>query len=306
MSSDQTPKWVLDILCDPVTRGELKFSPAHFSAGTRQYPIVRNIARFVSDDHYVGSFSFEWNTHKTTQLDNHRNDKSSEDQFRRKTGFSPEELNGKLLLDAGVGAGRFSEIASRWGANVVGVDLSYAVEAAYQNIGARPNVWIAQADIAALPFRHGSFDVIFSIGVLHHTPNTKEYFTKLVPFLKPGGTIVIWVYPDNEEYAIRKAWVPIVNKIPPKLFYEWCRWFVPWAQSPQRSAWAAAIRRVFPYSQEHLGMETDILDTFDGFSPRYHGIHSPESVEQWFEENGLVQVSRPSDWDTCVRGTKPS
>ncbi|MGH8655604.1 MAG: class I SAM-dependent methyltransferase [Gammaproteobacteria bacterium] len=41
--------------------------------------------------------------------------------------------------------------------------------------------------MVALPFAAKSFDVIFSIGVLHHTPDTKAYFQKLVPLLKAGG-----------------------------------------------------------------------------------------------------------------------
>ncbi|MGH7298507.1 MAG: methyltransferase domain-containing protein, partial [Polyangiaceae bacterium] len=112
------------------------------------FPIVRGIPRFVATDAYVDSFSFEWNTHKTTQLDSHRGDTSSEEIFRQKTGLTPADLRGKLVLDAGVGSGRFSEIMARWGARVVGIDLSYAVEAAQENFRALPNVLIAQADIA--------------------------------------------------------------------------------------------------------------------------------------------------------------
>ena len=79
----------------------------------RRFPILRGIPRFVESDAYVDSFSFEWNTHKTTQLDTFRNDGSSEDIFRKKTGFRPEDLDGKLVLDAGIGAGRFTDAMAR-------------------------------------------------------------------------------------------------------------------------------------------------------------------------------------------------
>ena len=52
-----------------------------------------------------------------------------------KTGFTPDDLRGKLVLDAGVGAGRYADVISRWGTDVVGVDLSFAVEAAARNVG---------------------------------------------------------------------------------------------------------------------------------------------------------------------------
>jgi SAM-dependent methyltransferase len=147
-----------------------------------------------------------------------RDDKHSEKEFMAKTGFSQELLAGKLVLDAGVGAGRYTDVASRWGADVVAVDLSFAVEAAQRNFGVRKNVWIAQADIGSLPFRDGSFDVIFSIGVLHHTPDTRAYFAKLVPLLKPGGVIAIWVYPRQGDYIVRERWVRFVNRIPDRWF----------------------------------------------------------------------------------------
>jgi SAM-dependent methyltransferase len=297
---------VLPVLCDPSTGEPLTMADGALTSPSSRYPIVRDVPRFVSSDHYVKSFSFEWNIHSNTQLDSFRGDDSSEQQFRLKTGFAENDLRGKLVLDAGVGAGRYSDIASRWGADVVGVDLSYAVEAAHRNFADRSNVFIAQADIGALPFRPESFDAIFSIGVLHHTPNTRDYLLKLVPLLKPGGTIAIWVYPREGDYIVRNSWIRFVNKIPPRMFYEWCRWFVPWAQPRLSNPWVGLIRRVFPFSTQGLGLENDILDTFDGYSPRYHGIHSPEEVEGWFREAGLVDIRRPSTWNTCVRGAKPA
>jgi SAM-dependent methyltransferase len=296
---------VLPILCDPATGEPLALAEGALISKSARFPIVKDIPRFVAGDHYVGSFSFEWNAHANTQLDAFRGDDASERQFRLKSGFTPEALTGKLVLDAGVGAGRYADVASRWGADVVGVDLSYAVEASQRNFAGRDNVFIAQADIGALPFQRASFDAIFSMGVLHHTPDTREFFLKLVPLLKPGGTIAIWVYPREGDYLLRSRWVRFVNKLPPRMFYEWCRWFVPWAQRRLNNPWVGLLRRVFPFSTQGLGLENDILDTFDGYSPRYHGIHSPEEVEGWFRETGLVDIRRPSDWNTCVRGTKP-
>jgi SAM-dependent methyltransferase len=297
---------VMPILCDPITGVTLKREESRFVSTTGQFPIIREVPRFVPGDDYVSSFSFEWNTHNNTQLDCFRGDRSSEDQFVKKTGFEPNDLRGKLVLDAGVGAGRYTDVASRWGGDVVGIDLSYAVEAACKNFNDRPNVWIAQADIGRLPFKPESFDAIFSIGVLHHTPNTEAYFKKLVPLLKPGGTIAIWVYPKEGDYITRNEWIRFVNKIPPHMFYAWCRWFVPWAQERLDRPLVGVARRLFPFSTQGLGLENDILDTFDGYSPKYHGIHSPEEVEGWFYDMGLQQIRRPSDWNTCVRGIKPT
>jgi len=271
----------------------------------RRFKILRGIPRFVESDEYVDSFSFEWNTHKTTQLDTFRNDGSSEDIFRKKTGFKPEDLKGKLVLDAGIGAGRFTDVMARWGANVIGIDLSYAVEAAQENFRHLDNVLVAQADISNLPFKPETFDAIVSIGVLHHTPDTKKYFQRLVPYLRHGGTIAIWVYPAEGDFVTRKQWIPFTSRIPDRMFYEWCRWFVPYAQRRLDGLLIQSIYRIFPFSNQGLGLENDILDTFDGYSPRFHGIHTPEEAEGWFREAGLVDIHIPGPWNTSMQGIRP-
>jgi SAM-dependent methyltransferase len=272
--------------------------------GKHSYPIVREIPRFVSSDHYTRSFSFEWNVHNSTQLDSHRTDGWSEETLCEKTGLTPEQVRGKLVLDAGVGAGRYAEVLSRWGATVVGVDLSFAVEAANGHFAGRSDVMLCQADIGALPFRPGTFDLIISIGVLHHTPDTRRYFSTLPGLLKPGGEIAIWVYPDSPDYVTRKHWVPFVHRIPRQWYYSWCKVFVPWAVGRNGTWLGRWLFRVFPFSNQSRGIENDILDTFDGFSPRFHGVHSPEEVKGWFRDAGLGDLCEYPDWRTAVRGKK--
>jgi SAM-dependent methyltransferase len=300
------PHALLSLLACPTCKQRLLLDRDQLrcECGTH-YPIVRGVPRFVANDAYVRSFSFEWNTHSRTQLDSERGDDMSMSTFQGKTGFTEADLRGKLVLDAGIGAGRFTEVMTRLGARVVGVDLSLAVEAAHANLGGRDDVLIVQADIGNLPFPPGTFDYIVSIGVLHHTPDTRKYFHALVPLLKRGGTICIWVYPDEDAFKARKHWIPFTNKIPSRMLYEWCRWFVPFVRRREGSRLQAMIARIFGYSRQPYGLENDILDTFDGYSPRYHGTHSPAQVAAWFREAGLVDVREPGGVHTSMRGTRP-
>lgn len=279
---------------------------AYVGANGRRWPIVRDIPRFVADDRYVGSFSFEWNTHKTTQLDSRTGEGWSEDIFITKTGLTPEAVRGKVVLDAGVGAGRFSDILARWGAaRVVGADLSYAVEAARENLRDQENASVIQADIARLPFAPRTFDIIISIGVLHHTPDTRAHFEKLVPLLRPGGTICIWVYPHEGDYLKRNAWIPFTRRIESQRFYRWCRWFVPFARRHRDNVVVQYFGQLFPFSNQGFGLENDILDTFDAYSPYYHWTHTPDEVVGWFQAAGLVDV-QVLPWNTAVRGRSPA
>ena len=293
------------LACPECKESLVKKDSSYLCNSGHVYPVVRDIPRFVGSDLYVDSFSFEWNTHNRTQLDSHRGDDSSEEMFRLKTGLTPEQVRGKLVLDAGVGAGRFSDVLARWGAHVVGIDLSFAVEASHQNFKNFPNVLIAQADIGRLPFKAETFDFIVSIGVLHHTPNTRKYFEALVPLLKKGGSIAIWLYPNEGDYVTRTQWIPFTYRIPDKMFYEWCKLFIPLATKYRNNNFVRWIARAFPFSQQGLGLENDILDTFDGYSPRFHGIHSPAEVTEWFQTAGLVNVREPGPWHTSIRGEKP-
>ena len=136
----------------------------------QRYPIRDFIPRFVTDDAYVDNFSYEWTIHSKTQIDSRASSRSWT-TFFEKTGITPESLRGKRVLDVGVGSGRFADVASKCGADVIGIDLSFSVDAARRTFESRDNVQLVQADVFRLPFRPGTFDFIYSIGVLHHTPD---------------------------------------------------------------------------------------------------------------------------------------
>ncbi len=152
----------------------------------REYPLLHGVLRFVDAQNYAGSFGFQWKLYSRTQLDD-ASSQRSERAFRRRTGFRPEDLAGKLVLDVGCGMGRFAEVATRWGAHVVGIDLSLASEVAARNLADR-TATIFQADVFKLPFAPESFDYIYSIGVLHHTPDCEQAFKVLSKAVETRGT----------------------------------------------------------------------------------------------------------------------
>lgn len=193
------------------------------SRNGRTYPIERFVPRFVRSDEYASTFS-EQRKHVRRHFSDYRRDRVDEltdDLFFRSTGFDPAGFAG-LTLDAGCGYGRFLSVIERQGGEVIGVDLSAESAAlAYEAAGTRPNVHVVNADLARLPFRRGYFQRIFSIGVLHHTPNPQRSFEDLVSHLSEGGEIAVWVYAPGEKSA-SDAWRKVTTKLPLGVVYVWC------------------------------------------------------------------------------------
>ena len=116
--------------------------------------------------------------------------------------ISPVEetfFRGKRGLDLGCGFGRHIYNASKFGAEMVGVDISDAIESTRVNTQGMGNVHLVQADVYHLPFRPGAFDFAYSIGVLHHLPEPEKGYQCVVQLVKPGGSVFVWVYSNSRR-----------------------------------------------------------------------------------------------------------
>jgi SAM-dependent methyltransferase len=312
-------KALLAILCCPDDHGDLAVvdgdSPqASLRCGAcgRHYPVRNGVPRFVSNDQYAGNFSHEWTVHRTTQLDRAESTES-ERTFAEKTGWGPDDVRGRLVLDVGCGMGRFADVVLRWGGRVVGVDLSYAVDSARANLAHHESFSAIQASVFALPFRPESFDLIYSIGVLHHTPDTRRAFQGLPPLLRTGGGIAIWVYSlhayprqgieERRDRVLRS----VTTRMPSRLLYALCRALCR-VRVPFGPLWhlllPGFVFHALPKTHSYDSYDWRVLDTFDWYSPRYQFKHSYPEVFAWFREAGLVNIDL-LDVEVAVRGRKP-
>jgi 2-polyprenyl-3-methyl-5-hydroxy-6-metoxy-1,4-benzoquinol methylase/uncharacterized protein YbaR (Trm112 family) len=264
------------------------------------------------------SFGFEWLRHQVTRFPENL------EFFRRSLGIEPAELAGKLVLDAGCGMGRFLEVAASGGAEVVGLDLSRAVERAQRETRHRSRVHFVQGDIFRPPFARESFDVIYSIGVLHHTPDTRRAFEALVPLLKPGGRIAIWVYRTFQPevpvgvhkrlFERLSEWTSdatraLTTRMPHELLHLLCYGAAPtgWLMRQVRrwrpTRYALAPLLLLPVS-EHADWRVRVCDTFDWLSPKYQWKHTSREVREWFAAAGLTGV-RSLELAVGVQGVMP-
>lgn len=109
---------------------------------------------------------------------------------------------GQRMLEVGCGAGFDAFDLCRHGADYVGVDLvpeNPARTAAHlAAFGYNPPVLVADAE--SLPFADDSFDVVFSMGVLHHTPDMAAALRHIARTLRPGGELWLFVYNRNSFF----------------------------------------------------------------------------------------------------------
>ncbi len=127
-----------------------------------------------------------------------------EDMFRYRSHMAAvemplSELEGKMVLEVGSGAGGHSALFASYGARVTSVDLTWArgrsTDAKFRLMADAANGCNAlQSDGENLPFGDGVFDIVYSNGVLHHTLDTEKAIGEVFRVLKPGGKAVVMLY----------------------------------------------------------------------------------------------------------------
>jgi len=303
---------LLDRLCCPFTHKRLRLENLFEKDGSiesgllttedgTQYPILRGIPRFVPEENYANSFGFQWNIHRKTQLDSYTGLPLSWNRLFAVTGW-PKCLKGQQILEAGSGAGRFTEVLLKTGADVISFDYSNAVEANLSNNGKQPNLHLFQGDILKIPLAEKSFDKVMCLGVLQHTPNPEKAFMSLAKFVKPGGELVIDIYRADVltlfhwKYALRpitrrmdrESLYRIVTAITPRL--------IPLAATLRRVAGKVGSRLIPILEYSHLKLSPDInkewaiLDTFDMYSPSHDHPQRMSTVNRWFLSAGFIDV----------------
>lgn len=260
---------------------------------SHEHPVVDGIPRFTPPSSYADSFGFQWTTFRTTQLDD-ADRAESEETFAAKTGLEPNDVSGRSVLDVGCGMGRFADVAARWGARtVVGMDLSHAVQSAAVNLAPYDRTFVIQADAAHPALQPESFDIVFSIGVLHHTPSTARSLAAVAPLVKPGGTLAVWLYWSRLRWTHAGSEIlrPITSRMSEDRLLRMVRKVVPAADRIHERfpAISKPLRVVLPTSA-HADAEWRILDTFDWYSPRYQWKHSEPEVQEWFERAGFADL----------------
>ena len=278
------------------------------SAGCR-IPVIRGVPRFVASDDYAAAFGWQWTHFQKSQLDSHTGTTISRDRLTRCLGGSLSIVRGRTVLEAGCGAGRFTEILLEAGARVVAADLSAAVDANYANCGRSDRYFVCQADIRHLPVAPHAFDIVLCLGVVQHTPEPEETIAALARYVAPGGLLVIDHYSrDYPATAPRRVLRDLLLRMPPerarRLALGTARALLP----VHRALWRR--RRGFGRLRRYLGRvspvvdyyeaypelgtqllsEWAVLDTHDTLTDRYKHLRGPDEIRDTLVSLGLSDV----------------
>jgi len=231
---------------------------------------------------YAESFGRQWNRYDVARPDEDRT------IFEVKTGVSPADLEGMLVLDAGCGGGRYAAMAGLHGARLIGVDLSAAVEKAAALCKELPNVLIVQGDLLDLPLAERAFDLVYSIGVLHHTPDPRRAFQQIARRVKPGGRLAVWLYRRNtapQEWlntALRAA----TTRLPARVLEPICAGLGLLGSIPLLNR---SLNKIANFSN-HPDWTLRVCDNFDWYAPRYQSHHTIDELKRWFVEEHFDDV----------------
>lgn len=322
---------LLDLLGCPSCKGDLLLRSPHMADGeiesgqlvcnscSKDYPILAFVPRFVSPDNYAVSFGIQWNHFRKTQLDSCSGLSISADRFLASTGWSPEALAGKTVLDVGCGAGRFAEVALSFGATVVALDYSSAVDACYQNLGSNPGINIVQGDAYHLPFKPERFDFVYCLGVLQHTPDPAGAFESLPEQLRPGGQLAVDVYPRLAYNLLwSKYWFrPFTKRMYPiklfRLVQILVRVLLPLSTAVGRVPFIGRKLRylipvvnyegVYPLTGTQI-KEWCIMETFDMLAPAHDHPQSEQTLKSWLKRSNLKDIEVIRLGHIVGRGTK--
>lgn len=316
---------LLDVLCCPQCRAALTLSAVGEREGDRvwsgtlacaqghRFAIVRGVPRFAGHTldadqaRTRDSFGYEWTTLYPAHGWGADALAGEREIFSLYTHTVPSDFRGRLILDAGCGNGRYARIATEWGARVVAVDISDAVETAARNLANDP-VDVVQADLFRLPFRAGAFDAAYSVGVLHHTPDAAGAFRAITPLLRPGAWFGIFVHCRGNRvlYTMNRLLRGATAHAPYRVTWWFARALTALGLVLTRVPFVGPLlymmlRQVFFFSP-------DQHNNFDHYSAGFASFHRKEEVREWYRgwDDVVVRWAGVASESIYARGTRPA
>jgi len=228
-------------------------------------------------------------------------DSGTECMFWAKTGWKPEDLRGKRVLDAGCGDGRYAAIAARYAKEVLCIDPSEAAIRVMQDRVPEAKGYVDDLlNIKAVPHKH--VDMAYALGSLHFTGNTRRAIDEIAKTIKTGGELALWVYgPPIKGYDLLAAEMlhEIMGAVPAEKLYEIFREWAPYVRESYKGAWGP-LQQVLKVGSS-FDNQRCVDETFEWHGSTHRDWHTEEEIKGWLVGAGF-DVDRIGDFALSVRG----
>ena len=207
-----------------------------------------------------------------------------------------EDMRGKDVLDCGCGGGQHISFTAPYAAHVTGVDFN-ALSVAKAKNGHLPNVSFVEADLAEMDLGK-RFDVVYCIGVLHHTDDPERTFRNIAKHAKPGGRVIVWVYSREGNFWNRTLleWFKraVLLRLPRAVSLALSHVLTALIYVPVYTVYLLPIRRAPFYEYfgnwRKLSYGRNLLNVFDKLNaPQTHFLTGSD-LERWFDAGTFENV----------------
>lgn len=210
--------------------------------------------------------------------------------------YTLEDFRDMRVLDAGCGPGHHTRIVSPVAKSVTALDLNTA-ELAGSKLSEFDNVHIVEADLAL--YKTGDrFDMIYCIGMIHHTDSPEKTFENLTKLCQPDGVILVWCYSEEGNTLVRYIVEPL-RKI---FLRNRSRKFIDTLSTLLTASMYPIVHTLYrlplpflPFYEyfenfRNLSFKRNVLNVFDKLNAPQTDFISRKRIENWFNENDFYDV----------------
>ena len=267
--------------------------------------LLREAPEFLSESskrkHAKGySFDTQWSMYEYGDLTWELNLQTRVEYFYKYLQVEPGSLKCTLVLDAGCGNGTLTAGVGASGPEIIGMDYSDSVVMAEREKArfageASSRVHYLQGDVQHPPFAPGTFDIVYSDGVLHHTPKTQVSFCALAPLVRKDGSYFVWLYRSDASpiYRVKiktaKTLQSILRPLPLPVLKYLC-----FAGAAILLLRLRLLRLLGNRKRRIIPLRLKAVNLFDTLTPRYYHLHTPNEVMGWFNAAGFMGATETS------------